>query len=144
MQSDRSQPMPVTDGRVWFEAHLWPSGPTCPHCGSFGRGVTELHGKAHRPGCFQCNACRRQFTVTVGTLLHRTRLSLSQWRTAIELASVASRPLTCQILSDRLGLPIKTSYAVLRKLCALGWEYDWMPPMTIGHAERKGRPARAR
>ena len=57
--------------REWFEARIWPNGPVCPHCGSFGEGVTKLCGEAHRPGVFQCNACRKQFTVTVGTVEDR-------------------------------------------------------------------------
>ena len=51
--------------REWFEARLWPNGAACPHCGATGEGgVTRLHGTGgakgtkHRPGCFQCNACR--------------------------------------------------------------------------------------
>jgi transposase-like protein len=61
--------------REWLEACIWPDGPKCPHCGSFGEGVTRMHGSGgakgtkHRPGCFQCNACRSQFTVTVGTVM---------------------------------------------------------------------------
>src|SRR5712664_1077697 len=38
--------------REWFEARIWPNGPVCPHCGSFGEGVTKLFGAKHRPGLF--------------------------------------------------------------------------------------------
>ena len=54
--------------REWFEGQIWPDGPVCPHCGSYGKGVTKLTGTKHRAGVHQCNACRKQFTVTVGTL----------------------------------------------------------------------------
>jgi hypothetical protein len=71
--------------REWFEARLWPDGPICPHCGSFGEGVTKLFcdggpkGKVGRPGLFQCNACRQQFTVTVGTVMERSKIGLHIW-----------------------------------------------------------------
>jgi hypothetical protein len=65
--------------REWFEARIWPNGPLCPHCGSFGEGVTRLQGKKHRDGCFQCNACREQFTVTVGTVMERSKIGLHIW-----------------------------------------------------------------
>jgi hypothetical protein len=35
--------------REWLESCIWPDGPKCPHCGSFGEGVTRMQGKAHRP-----------------------------------------------------------------------------------------------
>lgn len=59
--------------REWFEARIWPNGPVCPHCGSCREGVRKLCGKAHRPGLYQCNACREQFTVTVGTVMERSK-----------------------------------------------------------------------
>ncbi len=52
--------------RQWLESQVWPDGPVCPHCGE--QNYRKLDGKAHRPGLYQCNACRKQFTVTVGTL----------------------------------------------------------------------------
>ncbi len=64
--------------RKWLESHVWPDGPYCPHCGSVE--ATKLHGKAHRPGVYQCNGCRQQFTVTVGTLFERSKIPLSKWR----------------------------------------------------------------
>jgi len=53
-----------TKARERLEARVWPNGPVCPHCGSAGDDVTKLTGKKHRPGVYQCNACREQFTVT--------------------------------------------------------------------------------
>ena len=52
--------------RAHLESIHWPDGPICPHCGE-AENVTRLHGEAHRPGVVQCNSCREQFTVTVGT-----------------------------------------------------------------------------
>jgi transposase-like protein len=64
--------------REHLEAQLWPNGPFCPHCGS--TNVTALKGKSHRKGLYQCNDCREQFSVTVGTELsrdHRRLLGLT-------------------------------------------------------------------
>jgi hypothetical protein len=36
--------------REWFEARIWPNGPVCPHCGSFGEGVTRLQGMGGEKG----------------------------------------------------------------------------------------------
>ncbi|HEX8381075.1 MAG TPA: transposase, partial [Allosphingosinicella sp.] len=61
-----------TKAREHLEAVRWPDGPFCPHCGSFD--ATRLQGKKHRPGAVQCNDCRQQFTVTVGTVFERSKI----------------------------------------------------------------------
>ena len=63
--------------RAWMQARMWPNGPVCPHCGTENES-TKLTGKAHRPGVYQCNACRKQFSVTVGTLFERSKIPLKQ------------------------------------------------------------------
>jgi transposase-like protein len=49
--------------RQHLESVRWPNGPVCPRCGTVDN-ATALKGKAHRPGVYQCNECREQFTVT--------------------------------------------------------------------------------
>ena len=53
--------------REWLERELWADGRPCPHCGVVDAS-TKIKGKSARPGLYMCNACRNQFTVTVGTL----------------------------------------------------------------------------
>src|SRR3546814_10680069 len=55
----------------------WPEGPFCPHCCSFN--ATRLEGKKHRAGLIQCNDCREQYTVTVGTIFERSKVPLHKW-----------------------------------------------------------------
>ena len=62
--------------REWLETRLWPHGAVCPHCG-VENGATALNGEAHRTGLYQCNDCREQFTVTVGTVSSAPRLRLT-------------------------------------------------------------------
>ncbi len=62
--------------RVYLEAQRWPNGPVCPHCGNADQeAIRPLAGKAHRAGLYQCNACREQFTVTVGTVFERSKIA---------------------------------------------------------------------
>src|SRR5439155_16575723 len=68
--------------RVFLERVRWPDGPECPHCGS--PGAYRLQPNAHsiRPArrrVLKCKACRRQFTVTVGTAFEHSHISLSRW-----------------------------------------------------------------
>ena len=50
------------------EARLWPDGPTCPHCGAAKEHVGRLKGKTNRVGLYKCYACRKPFTVKIGTV----------------------------------------------------------------------------
>ena len=64
--------------REHLEALNWPQGPVCPHCGERER-VTRMQGKSHRAGLVQCNACLKNFTVTVGTVFERSKIPLNKW-----------------------------------------------------------------
>lgn len=103
------------DARAWFEAMLWPDGPICPHCGS--RKSTRLGGKSHRPGLLQCSRCREQFTVTVGTMLERTKVPLAKWRAAMLLVLAHPNGISAKQLSASLGLPYKTAWLMKQRLC---------------------------
>jgi len=65
--------------RDYFERLRWPDGKAiCPHCGVVGES-TKLTGESTRPGVWKCNACRQQFTVTVGTVMEDSKIPLSKW-----------------------------------------------------------------
>ena len=52
----------------YVEARLWPDGPVCPHCGATKEQVGRLRGKTNRIGLCKCYACRKPFTVKIGTV----------------------------------------------------------------------------
>ena len=91
---DRHEFQDDAKAREWLEAQLWPNGPICPHCGSFGQGVTKLEGgkkRTYRHGLYQCNACREQFTVTVGTVMERSKIPLHIWLKATYLLCASKK-----------------------------------------------------
>src|SRR3984893_7899906 len=108
--------------REWFEAMIWPNGPVCPHCGSHGEGVTRLNGsggakgKKHRPGCFQCNACREQFTVTVGTVMERSKIGLHIWLKAMYLLSASKKGMSTHQLHRMLGVSLKSTWFLMMRI----------------------------
>ena len=103
-----------TKAREWLEARLWPDGPVCPHCGAME--ATELKGKAHRPGLYQCNACREQFTVTVGTLYERSKISLSKWLMATYLLCASKKGMSTRQLSRMLGVSVKSTWFMTHRI----------------------------
>jgi transposase-like protein len=102
--------------REWFEAQIWPNGAVCPHCGSFGDGVTKLIGKAHRAGLYQCNACRQQFTVTVGTVMERSKIPLHIWLKAMYLLATSKKGISTHQLHRMLGVSLKSTWFLMHRI----------------------------
>jgi transposase-like protein len=104
--------------REWFEARIWPNGPVCPHCGAFDRAVTKIIGKkqSHRPGLYQCNACRQQFTVTVGTVMERSKIGLHIWLKAMYLLSSSKKGISTHQLHRMLGVSLKSTWFLMHRI----------------------------
>jgi transposase-like protein len=101
--------------REWLECELWPNGPVCAHCGAVNE-ATQLKGKAHRPGLYQCNACREQFTVTVGTLYERSKVPLSKWLAATHLMMASKKGISALQVGRLLGLSKKTAWFLCHRI----------------------------
>jgi transposase-like protein len=115
--SDFSKPIfhDETKAREWLEARLWPNGPVCPHCGVVGE-ATLMNGKSHRPGLYQCNACREPFTVTVGTLYERSKVPLHKWLAATHLMMASKKGMSALQVGRLLGLSKKTAWFVCHRI----------------------------
>lgn len=100
--------------REYLEQQRWPNGPICPHCGA--DDVTGLKGKKHRPGVYQCNACREQFTVTVGTVFERSKIALNVWLYATHLLSSSKKGMSAHQLHRMLGVTYKTAWFMAHRI----------------------------
>lgn len=57
----------------YIEKVRWPNGFICPNCGhDFGYRIKERR-------LIQCAVCRKQTSITAGTIFHKTRTPLRQW-----------------------------------------------------------------
>ena len=92
------------EARAILEKIRWPKDPVCPHCN--GKEVTRLEGKSKktRDGVIQCNGCRKQFTVTVGTVMHRSHITLRQWVQAFHSMCSHKKGVSALQLQRNLGL----------------------------------------
>ncbi|RKE95559.1 transposase [Sulfitobacter guttiformis] len=94
----------------------WPKGLTCSACGSSNIGKI----KTRKP--YQCRECRHQFSVTSGTICHRSHLDLQQWFIAAEMiisANVSSRRIelqTSERLKQRFEITYKVAFDLRKKL----------------------------
>lgn len=109
--SDLSNPIFHNEdkAREWLEARLWPDGPICPHCGVIDQ-ATLMQGRSHRPGLYQCNACREPFTVTVNTLYERSKVPLHKWLAATHLMMASKKGMSALQIGRMLGLSKKTAW----------------------------------
>src|SRR3954451_11320924 len=100
--------------RKHLEAIRWPDGPYCPHCGSFN--ATRLEGKKHRDGLIQCNDCREQFTVTVGTVFERSKIALNKWLLCNHLLVSSKKGISAHQIHRMLGVTYKTAWFMCHRL----------------------------
>lgn len=101
--------------REHLESILWPDGPVCPHCGSI-ENIKKLTGKSHRPGLHQCNECRGHFTVTVGTVLERSKIPLNKWVFAMHLMAASKKGVSAHQLHRMLGVTYKTAWFMAHRI----------------------------
>jgi transposase-like protein len=92
--------------RAWFEAALWPNGPVCPHC----KGTVNISTKI--TGRYRCKAkgCRKDFTVTVGTVMERSHAKLCQWAVAFFMGASSKKGFSAHQLHRALGCQYNTAW----------------------------------
>jgi transposase-like protein len=95
--------------REAMEALLWPNGPVCPHCGCTGK-IGKVEGKSARTGLYYCGDCKKQFTVTVGTIFERSKVPLSKWWMAVHLMASSEKGMSAHQLHRMLGVAYQTAW----------------------------------
>lgn len=101
--------------RAHLEATRWPHGPVCAHCGTVNE-ATKIQGKSARPGLYQCNACREQFTATVGTVFERSKVPLHKWLLATYLMSSSKKGISAHQIGRTLGVTYKTAWFMCHRI----------------------------
>src|SRR5258705_4249320 len=95
----------------YVEAQLWPHGPTCLHCGNADTAkIGRLTGKTTRPGLRKCYACRKPFTVRMGSIFEDSKLPLLLWLQAIHLLCASKKGISTRQLQRMLGCGMKTAW----------------------------------
>jgi hypothetical protein len=95
-----------------LERVRWPDGFRCPRCG--GGAHCLLHGGARK--VFQCNTCRHQTSLIVGTVFQGTKLPLTVWFLALYLISQAKTGLSALALKRHLGVSCPTAWLIHHKV----------------------------
>jgi transposase-like protein len=104
--------------RQLLESWRWPNGVACPHCGGSDpyKLTPRKPGAKTRPGLYKCRACRKQFTVTVGTVFEDSRIPLSKWLLGIHLMASSKKGISAHQLHRNLGISYKAAWFMAHRL----------------------------
>ena len=111
--------MDKDQAREYLEKLRWPNGPACPHCGSVT--VYSLKAKADskrpvRKGVYKCKDCRKQFTVTVGTIFEGSHIPLNKWLMAVALMCSSKKGISAHQLHRLLGITYKSAWFMAHRI----------------------------
>lgn len=95
-------------------AHLarvrWPEGFVCPHC----HGSRSCYIQHRR--VYQCADCRRQTSLTAGTIFHGSRVPLEKWFWAMYRLAQDKKGCSAMLLSKELDVSYPTAWLMGHKI----------------------------
>lgn len=105
--------------RAFVESIVWKDGAFCPHCES--KNVYRMTPKAEstkpgRAGLLRCRDCKRQFTVTVGTIFEASHIPLHKWLMGIHLMTASKKGISAHQLHRMLGITYKAAWFMAHRV----------------------------
>jgi transposase-like protein len=118
--SDRRRPADL-DGAVRYFSDVdvageyvaslrWPDGRVCPRCGS------REHSYLSTRRLWKCKACKRQFSVKVGTVFEGSTLGLDKWLPAVWVVANLETGVSSRALARAVGVTQKSAWFMLRRI----------------------------
>ena len=105
--------------RNLLETLRWPNGPVCPHCKAEKPYALTPKTESRRPGrkgLYKCRECRKQFTVTVGTIFEDSHIPISKWLMAIFILCSSKKAISAHQLHRMLGMTYKTAWFMAHRI----------------------------
>jgi transposase-like protein len=101
-----------------LESVLWTHGTVCPHCGTVGTGVKIKANpeKKVRHGLWKCGDCKKQFTVTVGTVFESSHIPLHKWLQAAYLLNSSKKGISAKQIERTLQITYKSAWFMMHRL----------------------------
>ena len=113
----------------FYEGARWPEGVRCPRCDSK-ETVQEIPSKKPQP--YHCRACRKYFSVRVGTVMERSHISLQGWLMATYLLTVSRKGVSSCQLARELHITQPMAWFLL---CRIRKAWDTSSSMLTGTVE---------
>jgi transposase-like protein len=106
--------------REFFEKQRWPEGTICPFCRVIGESY-RLKAKPDskspvRPGVWKCKGCRKQFTVTKGTIFEDSHIPLNVWLMTIHLLCSSKKGVSAHQIHRMLGVTYRSAWFMVLRL----------------------------
>lgn len=107
-----------------LERVRWPEGPICPYCGSAKASAkNEAAGKTLAARRWQCQACKKSYSVTVNTIFHNSHIDLQRWFLLIALMLNAKKGLSAMQVARDLDMRRATVWSMMQRIrAAMGRE----------------------
>jgi transposase-like protein len=102
------------EAATYLESIRWPNGPVCPHCGESERRPYPLKAKTRK--LYKCAACRKQYTVTVGTIFEGSHIGLHKWLLAFFLLCSSKKGMSAHQLHRMLGVTYKSAWFMAHRI----------------------------
>jgi transposase-like protein len=99
----------------YLESIRWPDGPICPHCGESERRPYPLKNSKTRK-LWKCAGCRKQYTVTVGTIFEGSHIGLHKWLLAFYLLCSSKKGMSAHQLHRMLGVTYKSAWFMAHRI----------------------------
>ena len=92
----------------------WPGGPVCSHCGT----VNHAYPVKGRAGLYRCaeKECRKDFTVTTGTVMERSKIPLHKWMMAFYLLNASKKGVSSHQLHRALGITYQSAWFMTHRI----------------------------
>ena len=88
----------------------WPSGVLCPKCGA------NHPGHIKTRNLWQCRECRYQFSVTTGTIFHRSKIKLPIWFQVIWLMCHSPKGISAKQIERDFGVHYETAWYMTKRI----------------------------
>ncbi len=96
-----------------LETARWKDNLTCPYCKS---DKVSRKTEQKRQSRWQCSKCKKSYSVTVGTIFHRTHLELKYWFAILNLMLNAKKSLSSYQISRDIGIRQPTVLSVQNRI----------------------------
>lgn len=95
---------------VYLEQIRWRGVPTCPYCEST-KATAYKNERRYR-----CNSCFTSYSVTVGTIFHKTHIDLRKWFKAIFLLNNTNTKISIRGLARELQVNRSTATLIIKRI----------------------------
>ena len=102
------------NGREFLEKELWSNKPKCPFCKQEKK--SRIWTSTTNKGLYKCKDCRKNFTVTKGTIFESSKIDLRKWIYAIYLIVTARKGISSLQLSKEIGVRQATAWFMCHRI----------------------------